>query len=128
MYSEANATMKESNSEVRLKAKCYHCDTTWARGKPLVMKAHLANICKSCPDDISIYWRDKLLEQAINYTRTSKQSNLPHNKPTITQHFGLNPGYAPPSRKTASERFLDEEVARINKCIDQDLENAEISP
>ncbi|RHZ46741.1 hypothetical protein Glove_606g7 [Diversispora epigaea] len=71
-------------------ATCYHCDTTWARGKPTVMKAHLANICKSCPEDISKYWRDKLAEQTINYTRTSKQSNLPHNQATITQHFSSN--------------------------------------
>ncbi|RHZ85688.1 hypothetical protein Glove_62g26 [Diversispora epigaea] len=131
------------------------------------MKAHLANICKSYPEDISKYWRDKLAEQTINYTRTSKQSNLPHNQATITQHFSsnqplplqvnsrlnkslikmwiitgvpfeiienpftidflkeLNPGYAPPSRTTLSGRFLDEEVARVNKYIDQELENAE---
>ncbi|RHZ62588.1 hypothetical protein Glove_339g12 [Diversispora epigaea] len=148
-------------------ATCYHCDTTWARGKPTVMKAHLANICKSCPEDISKYWRDKLAEQTINYTRTSKQSNLPHNQATITQHFSsnqplplqvnsrldkslikmwiitgvpfeiienpftidflkeLNPGYALPSHTTLSGRFLDEEVARVNKYIDQELENAE---
>ena len=37
----------------------------------------------------------------------------------------LNLGYAPPSRTTLSERFLDEEVARVNKYIDQELENAE---
>ncbi|RHZ62888.1 hypothetical protein Glove_334g4 [Diversispora epigaea] len=96
------------------------------------MKAHLANICKSCPEDISKYWRNKLAEQIINYTHTSKQSNLPHNQATITQHFGsnqplplqvnsqnpftidflkeLNPGYAPPSRTTLSGRFLDEEL------------------
>ncbi|RHZ76949.1 hypothetical protein Glove_187g154 [Diversispora epigaea] len=120
---------------------CYHCDTTWVCGKPTVMKAHLANICKSCPEDISKYWRDKLAEQTINYTRTSKQSNLPHNQATITQHFSsnqplplqvnsyflkeLNPGYAPPSRTTLSGRFLDEEVAQVNKYIDQELENAE---
>ncbi|RHZ88171.1 hypothetical protein Glove_26g327 [Diversispora epigaea] len=135
--------------------------------EPTVMKAHLANICKSCPEDISKYWRDKLAEQTINYTRTSKQSNLPHHQATITQHFSsnqplplqvnsrldkslikmwiitgvpfeiienpftidflkeLNPGYAPPSRTTLSGRFLDEEVTRVNKYIDQELENAE---
>ena len=148
-------------------AMCYHCDNTWARGKPTVLKAHLANICKSCPEDISKYWRDKLAEQTINYTHTSKQSDLPHNQATITQHFGsnqslplqvnsrldksltkmwimtgvpfeiienpfvidflkkINPGYAPPSRTTLSGRFLDEEVARVNKYIDQELENVE---
>ncbi|RHZ81505.1 hypothetical protein Glove_120g3 [Diversispora epigaea] len=131
------------------------------------MKAHLANICKSCPEDISKYWRDKLAEQTINYTRTSNQFNLFHNQATITQHFSsnqplplqvnsrldkslikmwiitgvpfeiienpftidflkeLNPGYASPFRTTLSEQFLDEEVVRVNKYIDQELENAE---
>ncbi|RHZ83610.1 hypothetical protein Glove_89g38 [Diversispora epigaea] len=52
-------------------ATFYHCDTTWAREKSTIMKAHLTNICKSCPEDISKYWRDKLAEQTINYTLNS---------------------------------------------------------
>ena len=63
------------------KATCYHCNKVWARGKPSVLKAHLANECLSTPEDISKYWRNKLAENNITYTRTFRvQSN-------IDQHF-----------------------------------------
>ena len=32
----------------------------------------------------------------------------------------LNPGYVSPFRTTLSERLLDQEIARINRCINQE--------
>jgi hypothetical protein len=146
--------------------KYYHCEFTRGRGKPSELKVHLANRCNDCPEDIKKYWRDKLAEQTTDYTRTPKNSELPHTQPTITQHFGssqplpvqinsridksltkawimtgipfqvienpfmvdflkdLNSRYVPPSRTTLSGHLLDEEIARIDRHIDQDLENA----
>ena len=37
----------------------------------------------------------------------------------------LNPGYVPPSRSTLSGRLLDNEVARINNKIREELETAD---
>ena len=37
----------------------------------------------------------------------------------------LNPKYIPPSRTTLSERFLDQEVARVNLNIDKELTSAD---
>ena len=37
----------------------------------------------------------------------------------------LNPGYVPPSRTTLSGRLLDQEIARINQRVDQELENVD---
>ena len=37
----------------------------------------------------------------------------------------LNPGYIPLSRTTLSERFLDQEVARVNLNIDKELTSAD---
>jgi len=145
---------------------CHHCGTSWARGKPSAMKAHLANECAPCPEDISQYWRNKLADQIINYTRNPKQpAQEPKKQRSITQHFGsdkplppettrrldrsllkawviagipwgvidnpfiknlfkdLNPGYVPPSRTTLSGRLLDQEIARINQRVDQELDN-----
>jgi len=151
------------------RASCYYCQKNWSRGQPGVLKAHLANDCTSCPEEISNYWRDKLSENKITYTRNSqKPPTQPLQKQLkITQHFGsdkplpfqvnsridrsllkawviagipfevienpfivdlikdLNPGYIPPSRSTLSGRLLDEEVARINKNINSELENIE---
>ncbi|CAG8507096.1 18131_t:CDS:2, partial [Racocetra fulgida] len=39
------------------------------REKPQAMKAHLANHCASCPEDISTYWHKKLTEKINQYTR-----------------------------------------------------------
>jgi len=51
------------------KTTCHYCGTSWAREKPSAMKAHLANECAPCPEDISQYWHNKLADQIINYTR-----------------------------------------------------------
>jgi hypothetical protein len=37
------------------KATCHYCKREWARGKPAALKAHLANECPPCPEDISEY-------------------------------------------------------------------------
>ena len=37
----------------------------------------------------------------------------------------LNPAYAPLSHTTLSERLLEEEVAHIQNCINNDLQSAE---
>ena len=73
------------------KATCHHCKKEWARGKPAALKAHLANECLPCPKDISEYWRDRLVENTINYTRQSSQNlsiQAPLKQARITQHFG----------------------------------------
>ena len=73
------------------KAKCHYCKKEWIRGKPAALKAHLANECVPCPEDISEYWRDKFAENQINYTRCSSQNlsiQTPQKQAKITQHFG----------------------------------------
>src|SRR5687767_430651 len=44
----------------------------WVRGKPSTLKAHLANNCAPCPENISKYWQDKLANNNNNYTRNLK--------------------------------------------------------
>jgi len=31
------------------KVSCHYCKKEWARGKPAILKAHLANECSPCP-------------------------------------------------------------------------------
>ncbi|CAG8801674.1 315_t:CDS:1, partial [Dentiscutata erythropus] len=57
-------TKGTSRGNGHYKASCQHCLAVWEHGKPQVMKAHLANYCVNCPEDISNYWRQKLIEEA----------------------------------------------------------------
>ena len=134
------------------KATCYHCNKVWARGKPSILKAHLANECLNVPEDIGQYWRDKLARNDTNkYTRSPHlQQPLPtqiNNRidqsllkawimggipfevvenPFIVDLFKeLNPAYVLPSRITLSEKLLNEEVARVQNEINKDLESAD---
>jgi hypothetical protein len=71
------------------KATCYYCKKEWSRGRPVALKAHLANECLACPKDISKYWRDKLAENTVNYTQKMhhkikpKFQSLSTNKPKL---------------------------------------------
>ncbi|CAG8458195.1 27151_t:CDS:1 [Dentiscutata erythropus] len=48
------------------KATHFYCSTSWEHGKPQTMKAHLANYCSKCPENISSYWQQKLVEKSNN--------------------------------------------------------------
>src|SRR4051812_22255166 len=75
------------------KATCHYCKKEWTRGKPAALKVHLANECPPCPENISEYWRDKLIENQINYTRNPSQNlsiQAPPMQAKITLHFGSN--------------------------------------
>ncbi|CAG8822783.1 44066_t:CDS:1, partial [Gigaspora margarita] len=46
--------------------------------------------------------------------------------PFIQDMFkALQPVYNPPSRSILSDRLLDEELARVNRAIDNDLDKAD---
>jgi len=90
------------------KATCHYCNREWARGKPAALKAHLANECSLCPENIKIYWRDKLAENENNYTRRQPLQNplkTPLTQAKITQHFGSDAPLPP----------------QVNDCIDRSL-------
>ncbi|POG72416.1 ribonuclease H-like domain-containing protein [Rhizophagus irregularis DAOM 181602=DAOM 197198] len=63
-------------------------------GRPVALKAHLANECLACPEDIIKYWRDKLSENTVNYTRkmhfSQDQTQIPkpqYKQTKIVNHF-----------------------------------------
>ncbi|CAG8727661.1 12911_t:CDS:1, partial [Racocetra fulgida] len=71
----------DSSGNGHYKATCYYCNESWKRGKPQAMKAHLANQCNSCPEDISAHWRKKLAEEINKYTRKSAPVSTNIHKP-----------------------------------------------
>lgn len=133
------------------KAECFHCGKSWQRGKPYVLRSHLALYCQHVPEDIRRYWLNKLAEDNNAHRRDSQlqialppQVNINYDKlvlktwvmanisfevienPYIKCLFkNLNPAYVLPSRTTLSERLLDEEVARVQNSINDELECVE---
>lgn len=76
------------------KATCHYCKKEWSRGRPVALKAHLANECSECPEEISEYWKDKLAENMANYTRKKQdqtQTSQPRSDdplpPEISSHI-----------------------------------------
>ncbi|CAG8798444.1 16840_t:CDS:1, partial [Dentiscutata erythropus] len=71
-------------------ATCSYCGKKWARGKPMQLEAHLSNDCVSCPDDISLYWREKIAERDSNYAQNPKKNCvLPNSisQTTMNSHY-----------------------------------------
>ena len=71
-------------------------------------KAHLANECSLYPENIKIYWCDKLAENENNYTCHQPLQNplkTPLTQAKITQHFGSDAPLPP----------------QVNDCIDRSL-------
>ncbi|CAG8708244.1 1015_t:CDS:2 [Cetraspora pellucida] len=130
------------------KAECYHCRNVWQRGKPCILRSHLALHCLNVPEDIRSYWRNKLISNNNANKRDSQlplqvsknydeillrpwiMTNIPFEvieNPYIKNLFkSLNPTYVLPSHTTLSGRLLDEEFARIENNINDELENAEL--
>ncbi|CAB5351798.1 unnamed protein product [Rhizophagus irregularis] len=45
-----------SKSRGHYSATCSYCRQYWRQGRPQVLSAHLANHCKKCPNDVSLYF------------------------------------------------------------------------
>ena len=88
------------------KATCYYCSNGWARGKPSTLKAHLANNCVSCPDNIRKYWQDKLADNNIKYTRSLKDLPVTKEQQKITHHFGSSLPLSPQKNKRIDHTLL----------------------
>ncbi|CAG8738690.1 19687_t:CDS:1, partial [Cetraspora pellucida] len=54
------------------KAECFHCEMSWQRGRPYVLRSHLALYCQNVPEDIRRYWVNKLAEENNSHKRDSQ--------------------------------------------------------
>ncbi|GBC23318.2 ribonuclease H-like domain-containing protein [Rhizophagus irregularis DAOM 181602=DAOM 197198] len=117
-------TQGEELNPGHYKATCYHCKKEWSRGRPVALKAHLANECLACPEDISKYWRDKLAENTA-WVMAGIPFEVVENPFVLDLFKNLNPAYIPPSRTTLSGRLLNEEISRVNKKVTSELEIAD---
>ncbi|CAG8817520.1 27960_t:CDS:2, partial [Gigaspora margarita] len=141
----SNSQRGTQKSNGHYKATYYYCNMSWSRGKLAKLEAHLANKCDHCPNDISQYWREKLAEKPQIISENQKSSvvdqfdqkilkgwimvGIPFDvieNPFIQDMFkALQLAYNLPSRSILSDRLLNEELARVNKAIDNDLDKAD---
>jgi len=76
--------IKETIGEGHFSAKCHYCTEAWSRGKPELLKGHLALHCSAVPTDVKFEYMQILAEQSShsNKIQKVKSSNSP-----ITNYF-----------------------------------------
>ncbi|GBC50201.2 ribonuclease H-like domain-containing protein [Rhizophagus irregularis DAOM 181602=DAOM 197198] len=110
----------------------------WCNHMIQVLSAHLANHCKKCPDDVSLYFakinfygggkiekgRSDELDRVI--TKAYVMCNIPfstiNNPWFIDMIKALEPGYDPPSRRVLNGTLLEAELSRVNARVNNELE------
>jgi hypothetical protein len=69
-------------------ATCGYCQQYWRQGRPQVLRAHLANHCKVCPDDVSSYYA-KIVGKSLGEEETEGEStddeDFPNKKQKVRQ-------------------------------------------
>src|SRR2546430_5370853 len=66
-------------------ATCNYCNFSWKHEKPQILREHLANYCKKCLQDVSLYYANivgKKIGEATNVENISSdsESELPNKK------------------------------------------------
>ncbi|GET55642.1 ribonuclease H-like domain-containing protein [Rhizophagus irregularis DAOM 181602=DAOM 197198] len=110
----------------------------WCNHMIQVLSAHLANHCKKCPDDVSLYFakinfygggkiekgRSDELDRVI--TKAYVMCNIPFstidNPWFIDMIKALEPGYDPPLRRVLNGTLLEAELSRVNARVNNELE------
>ncbi|CAB4486894.1 unnamed protein product [Rhizophagus irregularis] len=113
------------------------------QGRPQVLSAHLANHCKKCPDDVSLYFAKivgKNLAKEEEESADEDESDYPNKRVRqtgIKNFYGggkiekgrsdeldraLEPGYDPPSRRVLNGTLLEAELSRVNARVNNELE------
>ncbi|CAB4467277.1 unnamed protein product [Rhizophagus irregularis] len=92
-------------------ATCSYCRQYWRQGRPQVLSAHLANHCKKCPDDVSLYFAKivgKNLAKEEEESVDEDESDYPNKR----------------VRQTGIKNFYGGEVelSRVNARVNNELE------
>ncbi|GBC39764.2 ribonuclease H-like domain-containing protein [Rhizophagus irregularis DAOM 181602=DAOM 197198] len=126
-------------------ATCTYCNCTWKYGKPCVLRQHLANHCKNCPQDVALYFArivgKKMKEDEDDENDSNSDSEVPKKKQKYTFIMcnipfstienlwfvdlmkTLQPGYDLPSKQTLSGTYLKAVLSHVNIRIVNELNN-----
>ena len=80
-YEKGSASIKRT----LLCHTCNYCNFLWKHEKPQILREHLANYCKKCSQDVSLYYANivgKKIGEATNVENISSdsESELPNKK------------------------------------------------
>ena len=142
---------KESLGSGHYSAKCNYCAQTWSRGRPDILKSHLALYCQGVPLSIKIEYMKMLATGSTSMNRKQKADTDPlveidiNRKDKIDQALiryfvccgipfstvnhpyfvdfvqSLCFGYIPPKRDVLSTTILNKETATVLQSIQEEL-------
>jgi hypothetical protein len=98
-------------------AVCSYCNCVWKPGKPHSLREHLANTCKKCPQEVSLYFAKIVGKQMgeADYIESASDSEEPPNKKqkyeqTSIRNFyknkKLEKGYADDIDRSVTKAFV----------------------
>jgi hypothetical protein len=147
--------IKESLGSGHYSAKCYYCNHSWIRGKPEVLKSHLALYCTEVPLSIKTEYMEMI---AVGSTASNRRQNTNANSLTevdvvkkdkidqaLIRFFvccgipfstvnhpyfvdfiqSLCFGYNPPKKDALSTTILNKEITLVMKNIQDELKYEE---
>jgi hypothetical protein len=78
------AFFKETIGDGHFSAKCHYCAEAWPRGKPELLKGHLALHCSVVPTNVKLEYMQVLVEQ---FSSSNKIQKINSSNPSITNYF-----------------------------------------
>jgi len=141
--------VKEALGSGHYSAKCYYCTQTWARGRPEILKSHLALYCKEVPLVIKSEYMEMLAVGTTSTNRNQNDLSVEIDSDRIDQTLircficcgisfstvnhpyflefvqSLCSAYHPPKRNLLSTTILDRETTIVLKKIQEELKYEE---
>lgn len=147
--------IKESIGSGHYSAKCHYCDQSWSRGRPEVLKSHLALHCNEAPLNIKLEFMEMLAtsDTSTNRRQISEADSLTdvnsRRSDKIDQALirffvccgipfstvghpyfvdfvqSLCFGYNPPKKTALSTTILNKEISMILEKINVELKHEE---
>src|ERR1043166_2247700 len=110
-------------------ATCSYCNFSWKHEKSQILRKHLANYCKKCPQDVSLYYANivgKKIGESTNVENISSdsESELPNKKKqklnkklfifSFYKNNKLEKGYSDSIARSITKAFI---MCNIPFCI-----------
>jgi hypothetical protein len=143
--------IKEAIGSGHYSAKCYYCAQTWSRGRPEVLKSHLALVCNEAPLNIKLKYMEMLATESRRQDSNTGSSTEVESRrsdkidqalirfficcgisfSTVDHPYfvdfvqSLCFSYNPPKRTTLSTAILNKEISVILEKINEELKHEE---
>jgi len=85
------------------KADCKYCGCEWTRGRPQILKRHLARECLMVPQEVKEIWQDNLAIEEKSVKRKCKMKTSESSPPS---NVSDNPDSITESRQQQIDRFI----------------------